>query len=112
MVLYLDPGGDAVPGIHGGSPHEEGELDMEAPYSEKAHGGGPQEGATEARCEGGPRWVCLFGTVRYRRVIPLVVRMTKMWEYTSITDPDRVSTVAVTNDEVWSWLDVVLKMGN
>jgi hypothetical protein len=38
--------------------------------------------------------------------------MTKMWEYTSITDPDRVSTVAVTNDEVWSWLDVVLKMGN
>jgi hypothetical protein len=35
-----------------------------------------------------------------------------MWEYSGIMDPDRVSTAAVTNDEVWSWLDVVLKVGN
>jgi hypothetical protein len=40
------------------------------------------------------------------------VRMTKMWEYTGIKDPDRVSTTAVSTDEVWSWLDVVLKVGN
>jgi hypothetical protein len=38
--------------------------------------------------------------------------MTKMWEYTGIKDPDRVSTAAVSTDEVWSWLDVVLKVGN
>jgi hypothetical protein len=44
--------------------------------------------------------VRLFDTIYYHRVIPLAIRMTKMWEYTGITDPDRVSTVAVTNDEV------------
>jgi hypothetical protein len=29
------------------------------------------------------------------------MRMTKMWEYTGIKDPDRVSTAAVSTDEVW-----------
>jgi hypothetical protein len=56
--------------------------------------------------------VHLFRTIHYRRVIPLAVRTTKMWEYTGITDPDWVSMVAVTTDEVWSWFDVVLKVGN
>jgi hypothetical protein len=35
-----------------------------------------------------------------------------MWEYTGITDPDRVSTAAVTDDEVWSWHYMVLKVRN
>jgi hypothetical protein len=35
-----------------------------------------------------------------------------MWEYTSPTDPDRVSPVLVSNEEVWSWLNMVLKVGN
>jgi hypothetical protein len=56
--------------------------------------------------------VRLFGTIHYRRIIPLAVRMTKMWEHTGITDPDGVSTAVVPNDEVWSWLDMVLKVGN
>jgi hypothetical protein len=30
----------------------------------------------------------------------LAVRTTKMWEYTGITDPDQVSTAAVTDGEV------------
>jgi hypothetical protein len=56
--------------------------------------------------------VHLFGTIYYRRIISLAVRTTRMWEYTGITNLDWVSTAAVTNDEVWSWLDVVLKVGN
>jgi hypothetical protein len=62
--------------------------------------------------EDGLDGVRLFGTIHYCHVIPLAVRMTKMWEYTGITDLYRVSTAAVTDDEVWSWLDVVLKVGN
>jgi hypothetical protein len=53
-----------------------------------------------------------FGTVFACRVVPLAVTTTKMWEYTSPTDPDRVSPVVVSNEELWSWLDMVLKVGN
>jgi hypothetical protein len=56
--------------------------------------------------------VHLFGTINHRHVIPLAVRMTKIWEYSGITDPNWVSTAAVTNDEVSSRLDVVLNVGN
>jgi hypothetical protein len=56
--------------------------------------------------------VCLVGTIYHRRIIMLAIRTTKMWGYTDITDPDLVSMVVVTNDKVWSWLDVVLKVGN
>jgi hypothetical protein len=56
--------------------------------------------------------VRLLGTVFARQVIPLAIRTTKMWEYTNPTDPDRVSPVVVSNEEVWSWLDMVLKVGN
>jgi hypothetical protein len=43
--------------------------------------------------------VQLFGTILSRRVIPLAKRMTKMWEYYSHTDPDRVSPEAVPDDD-------------
>jgi hypothetical protein len=56
--------------------------------------------------------VRLFGTLFARRVVHLAVRTTKMWEYTSPADPDRVSPVLVSNENVWSWLDMVLKVGN
>jgi hypothetical protein len=56
--------------------------------------------------------VHLFSTMYYRCVVPLAMRTTKMWEYTGITDPDWVSTAVVTNVEVWSWLYMVLKVGN
>ncbi|XP_025823645.1 uncharacterized protein LOC112899405 [Panicum hallii] len=62
--------------------------------------------------EDGLNGVRLFGTMFSHRVVPLAVRLTKMWEYTGLTDPDRVSMTAVPDDKVWSWLDMVLKVGN
>jgi hypothetical protein len=56
--------------------------------------------------------VRLFGTMFSHRVVPLAFRSIKMWEYTGLTNPDRVSMTAVPDDEVWSWLDMVLKVGN
>jgi hypothetical protein len=56
--------------------------------------------------------VWLFGTMFTRQVVPLAVKTTKMWEYTGPADPNWVSPVVVSNDEVWSWLDMVLKVGN
>jgi hypothetical protein len=67
----------------------------------------------EARVtEDGLDGVWLFSTIFSRRVVSLAVRTTKIWEYTSLTDPDRVSTTAMPDDEVWSWLDMVLKVRN
>ncbi|RLM54761.1 hypothetical protein C2845_PM10G12180 [Panicum miliaceum] len=56
--------------------------------------------------------VRLFSTIRARRVIPLAVRTTKMWEYTGPSDPDRVSPEDMPDDNVWSWVEFVLKVGN
>ncbi|RLN19629.1 hypothetical protein C2845_PM02G41880 [Panicum miliaceum] len=32
----------------------------------------------------------LYSTIRARRVVPLALRTTRMWEYTGPADPDRV----------------------
>jgi hypothetical protein len=56
--------------------------------------------------------VRLFNTMFTRRVIPLAVGTIKMWEYTGPADHDQVSPKVVSNDLVWSWLDMVLKVGN
>jgi hypothetical protein len=112
MVLHQEPIGEAVPGVHGGTPCEEGELDMGPPTQEKARVGVLKtvlrDRVVKERLDG----VHLFGIIYYHRVIPLAVWTTKMWEYTGITDPNQVSTVVVPNNEVWSWLDMVLKVGN
>jgi hypothetical protein len=55
--------------------------------------------------------VWLFSTIRERRVIPLAVRTTRMWEYAGPMDPDRVSPKEVPDDEVSSWMELVLKVG-
>ncbi|RLM52734.1 hypothetical protein C2845_PMPSC055481 [Panicum miliaceum] len=56
--------------------------------------------------------VRLFSSIRAHCVIPLAVRMTRMWEYTGPADPDRVSPEETLDDEVWSWVELVLKVGN
>jgi hypothetical protein len=56
--------------------------------------------------------VRLFGTILSHRVIPLAKRTTKMWEYSSLMDLDRVSPEAASDGEILSWLELVLKMGN
>jgi hypothetical protein len=56
--------------------------------------------------------VQLFSTIHERRVVPLAIRTTKMWEYTGLTDPDRVSPLEMPDDKVWFWLELVLKVGN
>jgi hypothetical protein len=52
--------------------------------------------------EDGLDGVRLFGTMFSCRIVPLAVRLTKMWEYTGLIDPNRVSTMAVLDNEVWS----------
>jgi hypothetical protein len=54
----------------------------------------------------------LVSTICARHVIPLAVRTTRMWEYTGIADPDRVLLEEMPDDEVWSWVELVLKVGN
>jgi hypothetical protein len=93
-------------------PRAEGELDMGAPTLEKACVGVLEKALRDRDMKEGLDRVRLFSTIHYRRVIPFAARTIKMLEYTSITDPDRVSTAVVPDDEVWSWLDMVLKVGN
>jgi hypothetical protein len=70
------------------------------------------EGKLKERVAGGLDEVQLFSPILSRRVIPLAKRTTKMWEYSGHTDPDQVSPEAVFDDEVSSWLEMVLKVGN
>jgi hypothetical protein len=80
-----------------GRTREEGELDMGPPYFGEGARWGPREGAAGARRGSGPR---RGASSQHRALLPLAVRTTKMWEYTGITDPDQVSTAAVTDGEV------------
>jgi hypothetical protein len=50
--------------------------------------------------EDGLDGVRLFGTMFSRQVVPLAVRLTKMCEYTGLTDLDRVSMMMVPDYEV------------
>jgi hypothetical protein len=70
------------------------------------------EGKLKERVAKGLDGVRLFGTILSLWVIPLAKKMSKMWEYTGPTDPNRVSPEVVSDDEVWSWLEMVLKVGN
>ncbi|RLN19182.1 hypothetical protein C2845_PM02G17080 [Panicum miliaceum] len=56
--------------------------------------------------------VRLFSTIRARRVVPLDMRTNRMLEYTSPADPNRVLPEEMPDDEVWSWVELVLKVGN
>jgi hypothetical protein len=56
--------------------------------------------------------VRLFGTIFSHQVIPPAKRTTKMWEYSDCSDLDRVLPEVVSDEKVWSWLEMVLKVGN
>jgi hypothetical protein len=79
-------------------------LDIGLITAEKGHAEFLEIALWKRVTKGGLDGIHLFGTIYYHSIVPLAVRMTKMWEYIGITDLDRVSTAAVTNDEVWSWL--------
>jgi hypothetical protein len=36
----------------------------------------------------------------------------RMWEYSGHADPDQASPEEMPDDDVWSWLEMVFKMGN
>ena len=55
-------------------------------------------------------WV--FHTFFHHWVTPLVERTWPMWEYSGPTDPDRTSSEELSRDEVWSYLDRVLQLGD
>ena len=52
--------------------------------------------------------VRVFHTLFRRQVAPLAERTRPMWKYNGPTDPDRVSSEELSNDEVWSRLGRVL----
>jgi hypothetical protein len=56
--------------------------------------------------------VRFFSTIRERHVVPLAMRMTRMWEYTDPMNPDQLSPKKMPSDEVWSWVELVLKVCN
>jgi hypothetical protein len=62
--------------------------------------------------EDGLDGVRLFSTICARRVVPLAMRRTRIWVYTGPADPDRVSPEEMPDDVVWSWVELVLKVGN
>jgi hypothetical protein len=70
------------------------------------------EGKVKEHIAKGLDEVRLFGTILSRRVIPLAKSMSKMWEYSGLMDHDEASPDAVFDDELWSWLEMVLKVGN
>ncbi|RLM94180.1 hypothetical protein C2845_PM08G14280 [Panicum miliaceum] len=86
------------------------QIDCSLPSSAK--GALREEGKLKERVVKGLDGMRLFDTILSRRVIPLAKRMSKMWEYSDHTDPDWVSPEAVSDDEVWLWLEMVLKVGN
>jgi hypothetical protein len=55
VVLHQEPGAATVPGIHGGTPHEEEELVIGGPDRGEGSGGVSQGGIAEACHGGGPR---------------------------------------------------------
>jgi hypothetical protein len=112
MVLHQEPSGGAIPRIHGGASSEAGQLDIWPSASEKGCMVFLEKALRKCIMKEGLDGVWLFSTIRARHVVPLAVRMTRMWEYTSPTDPDRVSSEEMPNDEVWSWVELVLKVGN
>jgi hypothetical protein len=82
------------------------------PASEKGHVVFLRRALRKRVMEEGLDRVRLFSTIRARRVVPLAMRMTRKWEYTGPADPDRVSLKELPDDEVWSWVELVLKVGN
>lgn len=70
------------------------------------------EKALKKLITGGLDGVRLFSTFFSHLVVSLVVRTTKMWECAGPADPDRVSLEVVSDDEVWLWVEMVLKVGN
>jgi hypothetical protein len=58
------------------------------PTSEKGHVAFLERALRKRVTEEGFDGVRLFSTIRARRVIPLAVRTTRMWEYTGPTNPD------------------------
>jgi hypothetical protein len=111
MVVHQEPGTDAVPGVHRSAPVEEGSWTWGS-LAMKKQCVAFIEKALKKLVVGGLDGVWPFGTFFSRRVVSLAVRTTKMWEYTGPADPDRVSPEPMSDDEVWSWLKMVLKVGN
>jgi hypothetical protein len=107
VVLHQEPGREPILVVHGGTPHEEEELDT----AEEERVGFIEAKLKDHVAEG-LDGVRLFSTIFSRRVIPLANRMTKMWKYSGHTDPNQVSPKAASHDEIWSWLKMVLKVGN
>ena len=54
--------------------------------------------------------VRVFHTLYRRWVLPLAERTQLMWKYNGPTDPDRVSSEELPDDEVWSRLGQVLQL--
>ncbi|RLM52731.1 hypothetical protein C2845_PMPSC055482 [Panicum miliaceum] len=112
MVLHQEPGGGAVPCVHGCASSEAEQLDLGPPTPKKGRAAFLERALRKCSTEEGFGGARLFSTIRARRVIHLAMRTTRMWQYTSPADPDRVSPEEMPDDEVWSWVELVLKVGN
>jgi hypothetical protein len=88
MVLHQEPGRGTIPGIHGGAPNEAEQLDIAALTSEKGRMAFLERALRKRVMEEGLDRVRLFSTIREHCVVPLAVRMTRMWEYIGLTDPN------------------------
>ncbi|RLN41819.1 hypothetical protein C2845_PM01G46480 [Panicum miliaceum] len=64
-----------------------------------------RERVVKARLNG----VTIFHTMRERRVMPLAQRRKSMWLYSGPYDPDRAFAEELPEDDVYSWLMMVLK---
>ena len=54
----------------------------------------------------------VFHTFFHRWVALLAERTRSMWEYSGLMDPDCASPEELSRDEVWSYLDRVLQLGD
>jgi len=54
--------------------------------------------------------VRVFHTLYRRRVAPLAERTHPMWRYGGRSDPDRVSSDELSDDEIWSHIGRVLQL--
>ncbi|RLN34268.1 hypothetical protein C2845_PM03G29740 [Panicum miliaceum] len=97
------------PEFHGGWPVRDLSWTWGTPTSEKFLAREIKEVIRKRVVEAGLNGATLFFTMRERRVMPLAERRMPMWLYSGPSNPDRAFAEELPEDDVYSWLMMVLK---
>ncbi|RLN07530.1 hypothetical protein C2845_PM11G03410 [Panicum miliaceum] len=104
-----NPAEAPFPKFHGERPVKDASWSLGTATPEKTPVEAMKEIIRERMVKAGLNVTALFYTMRERCVMPLVEQRSSMWLYSGLSDLDRAFTEELPEDEVWSWLLMVLK---